>query len=225
MVEMIKKDWILFKSKFLFMVPLFSLSLIILYPKADEGYFVIGLPLVFILSVMLFVQDDKSQSILQQLSRPNSRKNIARGRFLAAWTFTGVGILYLIVLGFALGLLYQEAFMSFLTFLNFETLFIYLWFLTGLLLIAFPLMYLFMGKGLYAMVFLGLGLNVLLGMFFLIQAQWAGPFLFEILEKLVQTLQAQHTGFSNYLISLSLLLLINMLNMRLCEWIFSRKKF
>ncbi|NQV16688.1 ABC-2 transporter permease [bacterium] len=225
MVEMMKRDWILFKNKFLFMIPIMSISLILLYPKADEGYFIIGLPLIFILPVLLFVVDDKDKGTQQLLSLPFSRKGIAQGRFFSAWILMGVGFAYLLVLGFSLGIFYPEAFISFVGYLKLETLFLYLWFLTALVLIAFPVLFALLGKGIQALVFVGLGLNLLLGVFFMFQFQSAGPDLFEIIKGLVLSIRAYHQGFMSYTTSLLILILLNWLNLRLCQWIFMRKEF
>ncbi len=223
MYEIIKRDWILFRQKFLFLIPIFSISLILLYPKADEGYFVIGVPVAFIFSVFIFIQDDKS--IQELLSMPFSRNGIARGRFMSGWVFMGAGIAYIIVLGLCLGLVYPHAFSAFFHHLDLNTLFIYLWFLTALTVIAYPVLFMFIGKGVQALLIFMLGLNVLLGIYFLLRFNAAGPDLFGGLKSIILYLQSYHSGPLKYLISTMTLLLINGINLKLCEKIFSRKEF
>ncbi len=225
MLEILKRDWILFRQKFIYLIPIISMGLILIYPKADEGYFVIGVPVVFIISVLLFAQDDKDKGILQLISMPFDRRTIARGRFLSAWIFIGSGIVYLIVLGLLLGLFYNDALQSFLRHLNIKMLFIYLWFISALTLLTFPIMYAFLGKGLQVLVMIGLGLNILLGVFFFIQAQSNGSDIFAILETFVQTVRDYHTGIGSYLLSLLGFIAVNIINLKICEWIFMRKEF
>lgn len=225
MLEILKRDWILFRQKFLYLIPIMSISLILLYPKSDEGYFIIGLPVVFIISILLFVHDDKDKGILQLISMPFSRMEIARGRFFSTWVFIASGMVYIIGLGLLLGLFYPTAIQSFLGLLTMKMLFTYLWFLSTMALLIFPLMYFFLGKGLQALILAGLGLNVLFGVFFLIQSQSSGRDIYSMLESVVHVLYNYHSGVGNILLSILGLLLMNFVNLKVCEWIFIRKEF
>ncbi|NQT62795.1 MAG: ABC-2 transporter permease [Candidatus Marinimicrobia bacterium] len=223
MFEIMKRDWILIRHKYLFLLPILSMSLVLLFPKADEGYFVIGAPVVFTFSVFVFIQDDTS--LRQLLSMPFSRAGIARARFLSGWAFMGAGMVYIVVLGFGLGLIYPEALKAFIQHLDLKTLFTYLWVLSGITLIAYPVLFMFLGKGVQALIAFALGLNVLFGVYFLMRFNATGPDIFEVLKSLIISLQAYHTSPLNYLTSALTLLILNGINLKLCEWIFLKKEF
>ncbi len=223
MLSVIKRDWMLIRQKYLFLMPVLSMSLILLFPKGDEGYFIIGVPVVFIFSVFIFIQDDNS--LRQLLSMPISRAGIARARFLSGWVFMSAGLVYIVVLGFGLGLVYPSALTAFIRHLDLLTLFTYLWVLSAMAFIAYPVLFLFIGKGVQALVAFTLGMNVLLGVYFLMRFNAAGPDIFEILKSLIMSLQKYHSSPLNYVASALTLLIVNSINMKLCEWIFTRKEF
>lgn len=223
MLTLIKRDWILYRKHLAYLIPALSISLILLYPEADRGYFILGVPVVFFFSVLLFIQDDKG--IQQLLSLPFSRSDIARGRFTAGWLLMGAGMLYITLLGFLLGMAYPHALTAFIHFLNFNTLFIYLWFLSIMAFIAYPVLFIFLGKGVKLMLTIALVLNVLLGVFFLLRFNAGGPDIGKLLGGVAGFLQNFHTTPLNYLASTIALIVINGINLKLCEWIFSRKEF
>lgn len=223
MLALIKRDMILYKKHLAYLMPALSISLILLYPEADRGYFIIGVPVVFFFSILLFVQDDRG--IQQLLSMPFSRRDIARGRFAAGWALMGAGMLYITVLGFVLGLAYPEALASFMGFLNPRTLFIYLWFLSGMTFIAYPILFIFLGKGVKLLLTVALAVNVLLGVFFLLRFNAGGPDIGGLIKTVTGFLYNYHISPVNFVISGITLILINGINLKLCEWIFSRKEF
>ena len=225
MLDIFKRDLLMYKSKIAIFVPIFSTSLIILFPKADEGFFVMGLPLVFLISIMVFVLDDMGKGVQMLISQPITRQGIARGRFVSAWIFMGLGGAFIILLGLVLSIIVPEARGGFLKNLNLNTLMIYLWFLTALCLPVFPILYALMGRGIQGVVFLGLGLNALLGVFFFFRFEQRGPDLFAGISSLVHGMIDFHQSYGNILLSLVLILVLNLINMRICEWILVRKEF
>jgi hypothetical protein len=225
MLKVLRRDLFMYGNKMLYLIPIMSISLIILFPKGDEGYFVIGLPLVFIASVMLFLQDEKGLGLQMLLSQPLSRSDVARGRFFSAWAVMGFSAVYQVALGLILSLVYPEARAGFLHHLNFQTLYIYFWFLTMLSLVGFPILYVYMGRSIQAFLLIAFTLNVLLGAFFLLKRETAGANLFDSLEGIILWLNSAHDSVHAFGVSSILLVLINYLNLHFCAWILSRKEF
>ena len=225
MIEMIKREWLLFFKRVYYFIPVLSISLILLYPEGDRGYFIIGLPLTLVMSILLFVQDDRKDNVHQLINLPLSRAEIASGKYFAAWSLMLANMFYLVMLGFFLGLFSPDALPGFMSFLRPPMFFTYLWVLTLLTIPIFPVLYFFLGRGLQALVLLGLGFNALFGVLVLVQYNRSGASFFDLLAHWSHAIYTFHTEPFQYLISILGLGLLNFGILYVCRWIFIRKEF